>query len=95
MTTHSEHAPATVPLAQQAGDARSRWSWAEPCAWTVRILATLEPARPDEAPRTDVHRRSFEALPPCRINRRGGVKGDKWFGLYDKMFSERNLLAAF
>jgi RNA-directed DNA polymerase len=67
MTTHSEHTPATVPLAKQAGNARSRWRWVEPCAWTVRMLAALEQ----------------------------GVKGDKWFGLYDKVFSERNLLAAF
>ena len=26
---------------------------------------------------------------------RGGVEGDKWFRLFDKVFSERNLLAAF
>jgi RNA-directed DNA polymerase len=48
MTTRSEHTPATVPLAQQAGttDAdraiRSRWRWVEPCVWTVRMLTALE-----------------------------------------------------
>jgi RNA-directed DNA polymerase len=73
MTKPTEHTPATVPLAQQAGttDAdlaiRSRWRWVEPCAWTVRMLAALEQ----------------------------GVKGAKWFRLYDKVFAERNLFAAF
>jgi hypothetical protein len=48
MTKPTEHTPATVPLAQQAGatDAdraiRSRWRWVEPCAWTVRMLTALE-----------------------------------------------------
>lgn len=35
--------PATVPeKAKQAGEARSRWSWVEPSAWTDRMLTTLE-----------------------------------------------------
>lgn len=73
MTKHTEHTPATVPLAQQAGatDAelaiRSRWRWVQPCAWTVRMLTALEQ----------------------------GVKGAKWFRLFDKVFAERNLWAAF
>ncbi len=67
MTTHSEHRPATVPQAKQAGEIRSRWSWVEPCVWTDRMLAALEE----------------------------GVKGNKWFALYDKVYSERNLTAAF
>ena len=67
MTKHSENTPATVPLAQQAGEILSRWRWVKPSAWTVRMLAALEQ----------------------------GVKGDRWFRLYDKVFSERNLLAAF
>jgi RNA-directed DNA polymerase len=67
MTRPAEDQPATVPLAQQAGEIRSRWRWVEPSAWTVRMLATLE----------------------------HGVEGGKWFRLYDKVFSERNLLAAF
>jgi RNA-directed DNA polymerase len=73
MTNPTEHTPATVPPAQQAGatfaegEILSRWRWVEPCAWTVRMLTALEQ----------------------------GVKGDKWFRLYDKVFSERNLLAAF
>ena len=73
MTTQSEHTPATVPLAQQAGatsapsEILSRWRWVEPCAWTVRMLTALEQ----------------------------GVKGAKWFRLIDKVFAERNLLAAF
>jgi RNA-directed DNA polymerase len=73
MTKITEHTPATVPLAQQAGavsadvEILSRWRWVEPCAWTVRMLAALET----------------------------GVKGDKWFRLFDKVFSERNLFAAF
>ena len=67
MTRQTEDQPATVPLAQQAGEIRSRWRWVEPCAWTVRMLTALEQ----------------------------GVKGTKWFRLIDKVFSERNLLAAF
>ncbi len=36
-------APAAVPeRAKQAGDARLRWKWVEPSAWTARMLATLE-----------------------------------------------------
>jgi RNA-directed DNA polymerase len=57
----------TVPLAQQAEEIRSRWRWVEPCAWTVRMLTTLEQ----------------------------GVEGGRWFRLFDKVFAERNLWAAF
>jgi RNA-directed DNA polymerase len=67
MTKPSEHTPAVVPLAQQAGADLSRWRWVAPTAWTVRMLTALE----------------------------NGVKGDKWFRLWDKVFAERNLLAAF
>jgi RNA-directed DNA polymerase len=67
MTRPTEHKPAIVPLAQQAGEIRSRWRWVEPSAWTVRMLTTLEQ----------------------------GVEGGKWFRLFDKVFAERNLLAAF
>jgi len=67
MTKPTEDKPATVPLAQQAGAIQSRWRWVEPCAWTVRMLTTLEQ----------------------------GVEGGKWFRLFDKVFSERNLWAAF
>lgn len=67
MTKPTEDKPATVPLAQQAGTIQSRWRWVEPCAWTVRMLTTLE----------------------------HGVEGGKWFRLFDKVFSERNLWAAF
>ena len=67
MTRPTEDQPAIVPLAQQAGEIRSRWRWVEPSVWTVRMLATLEQ----------------------------GVEGGKWFRLFDKVFSERNLLAAF
>ena len=67
MTTPTEDQPATVPLAQQAGEIRSRWRWVEPSAWTVRMLTTLE----------------------------HGVEGGTWFRLFDKVFAERNLLAAF
>lgn len=67
MDTNMEKTPAKVPLAKQAGEPRSRWSWVNPCAWTVRMLAALEQ----------------------------GVKGDRWFTLIDKVYSERNLLAAF
>jgi RNA-directed DNA polymerase len=67
MTKRPEDQPATVPLAQQAGEILSRWRWVEPCAWTVRMLTALEQ----------------------------GVKGTKWFRLFDKVFSERNLLASF
>ena len=35
--------PATVPAgATQAGEARARWAWTEPCVWTERMLTTLE-----------------------------------------------------
>jgi RNA-directed DNA polymerase len=67
MTKQAENQSAKVPLAQQAEEIPSRWRWVEPCAWTVRMLATLEK----------------------------GVEGGKWFRLFDKVFSERNLLAAF
>jgi len=67
MTRPTEHKPAIVPLAQQAGETLSRWRWVEPSAWTVRMLTTLEQ----------------------------GVEGGKWFRLFDKVFAERNLLAAF
>ncbi len=73
MAKRTEHTPARVPLAQQAGSTnsdraiRSRWRWVEPCAWTVRMLTALEQ----------------------------GVEGTKWFRLIDKVFAERNLLAAF
>jgi RNA-directed DNA polymerase len=67
MTRPTEDKPATVPLAQQAGEILSRWRWVKPSAWTVRMLTTLEQ----------------------------GVEGGKWFRLFDKVFSERNLLAAF
>jgi RNA-directed DNA polymerase len=67
MTKRVEDQPATVPLAQQAGETLSRWRWVKPCAWTVRMLTALEQ----------------------------GVKGEKWFRLFDKVFAERNLLAAF
>ena len=42
MTRPTEHKPATVPLAQQAGETLSRWRWVKPSAWTVRMLTTLE-----------------------------------------------------
>jgi RNA-directed DNA polymerase len=67
MTKSTEETPATVPLAQQAGEIRSRWRWVKPCAWTIRMLAALEQ----------------------------GVKGEKWFRLFDKVFAERNLWTAF
>lgn len=67
MKRQSEHTPASVPMAQQAGAARSLWRSAKPCVWTVRMLTTL-----------------IE-----------GVEGVKWFRLFDKVFSERNLLASF
>ena len=67
MTTRPEDKSATVPLAQQAEEILSRWRWVKPCAWTVRMLTTLEQ----------------------------GVKGEKWFRLFDKVFAERNLWAAF
>src|SRR3954451_6535065 len=66
MTRPTEQPSATVPLAQQAEEVPSRWRWAKPSAWTVRMLTALEQ----------------------------GVEGGKWFRLFDKVFSERNLLAA-
>jgi len=42
MTRPTEHKPAIVPLAQQAGEILSRWRWVKPSAWTVRMLTTLE-----------------------------------------------------
>jgi RNA-directed DNA polymerase len=67
MTKRPEDKSATVPLAQQAEEILSRWRWVKPCAWTVRMLTTLEQ----------------------------GVKGEKWFRLFDKVFAERNLWTAF
>lgn len=42
MTKQTEVTSATVPLAQQAEEIRSRWRWVEPCAWTIRMLTALE-----------------------------------------------------
>jgi RNA-directed DNA polymerase len=67
MTKPTEGKPATVPLAQQAGEIPSRWRWVKPSAWTVRMLTILE----------------------------HGIEGGTWFRLWDKVFSERNLWAAF
>lgn len=74
MTGRPEDPSVTVPPAQHAEEdrrreweLRSRWRWAEPGVWTIRMLAALEQ----------------------------GVEGGKWFRLFDKVFSERNLLAAF
>ena len=67
MTSRTEHIPATVPPAQQAGETLAAWRWVQPCAWTIRMLTALIQ----------------------------GVKGQKWFRLYDKVFSERNLWASF
>ncbi len=67
MTRPTKDTPATVPLAQQAGEIPLRWRWVEPTVWTVRMVTTLEQ----------------------------GVEGGKWFRLFDKVFAERNLLAAF
>jgi len=67
MPRQAEDQPATVPKAQQAGDAQRSWTSAEPCVWTVRMLTTL-----------------IE-----------GVEGGKWFRLFDKVFAQRNLLAAY
>lgn len=65
----TEYPPATVPLAQQAGDAQrhSLWLIAKPCVWTTRMLTAL------------IH----------------GAEGEKWFRLIDKVYSERNLFAAY
>src|ERR1051326_6010820 len=42
MTRQTENKPATVPLAQQAGETPAEWLWVKPCAWTVRMLTALE-----------------------------------------------------
>jgi len=34
--------PTTVPQAKQVGEVRARWAWAEPSAWTDRMLTALE-----------------------------------------------------
>ena len=41
MTRPAKDTPATVPLAQQAGDAQRLWTCAKPCVWTLRMLTTL------------------------------------------------------
>jgi RNA-directed DNA polymerase len=41
MTRQTEDKPATVPLAQQAGEIPAEWLWVKPCAWTVRMLTAL------------------------------------------------------
>lgn len=63
-----EERPSAVPAtAQQGGDVRGRWAWAEPGVWTERMLTALEE----------------------------GVKGDVWFRLIDKVWTERNLAASY
>lgn len=42
MTKITENQSAAVPKAQQAEEILSRWRWVEPCAWTIRMLTTLE-----------------------------------------------------
>ena len=42
MTKHTEDKPATVPLAQQAGEKPAPWRWVEPSVWTIRMLTALE-----------------------------------------------------
>jgi len=37
-----ENNSATVPLATQAEEVRTRWAWAEPSVWTDRMLTALE-----------------------------------------------------
>ncbi len=41
MTKSTEHKPALVPTAQQAGAAQALWLWAKPCVWTIRMLTAL------------------------------------------------------
>ena len=41
MTRQAEDRPATVPLAQQAGEIPAEWRWVKPCAWTIRMLTAL------------------------------------------------------
>jgi RNA-directed DNA polymerase len=41
MTRQTEVKPATVPLAQQAGEIPAEWLWVKPCAWTIRMLTAL------------------------------------------------------
>lgn len=41
MTRRTEHQPAAVPQAQQAGTIPAPWRWVEPCVWTVRMLTAL------------------------------------------------------
>ena len=41
MTRQTEDKPATVPLAQQAGEIPAEWLWVKPCAWTIRMLTAL------------------------------------------------------
>ena len=66
MERRPEDTPASVPSAQQAGNALRLWAHAKPCVWTTRMLTALI----------------------------SGAEGSKWFRLYDKVFAERNLLAA-
>ena len=42
MPKPTERQSATVPQAQQAEEILSRWRWVKPCAWTIRMLTTLE-----------------------------------------------------
>ena len=67
MAKRTEHTPATVPQAQQAGVAERLLATAKPCVWTTRMLTALIT----------------------------GAEGGPWFRLFDKVFAERNLLAAF
>ena len=43
MSGPTDHTPAGVPEgANQVGEVRSRWAWAEPSVWTERMLTALE-----------------------------------------------------
>ena len=43
MDRPTDATPATVPAgATHAGEVRARWAWAEPSAWTERMLTALE-----------------------------------------------------
>ena len=43
MSRSKDQRPAPVPEeAKQAGEAHTRWKWAEPSVWTERMLTALE-----------------------------------------------------
>jgi RNA-directed DNA polymerase len=92
MDRTTEQRPASVLLAQQAGAAASLWKCAKPCVWTLRMLTALIEGVEGFCSRGD-RCQKVQSLLPRSLNVHRSTS--EWFRLIDKVFSERDLLAAY